>query len=83
MILDPFWCGIAVDSSGVIYGLSSLGGYSSYDPSTGVTAGKINLGFQSDGGIAVLNTATVPVPPSVWLFISGLIGLIRIGRKNT
>lgn len=30
-----------------------------------------------------VTVSTVPVPPAVWLFVSGILGLIGLGRRNT
>ena len=50
-----------------------------YDPY--MTTGS--AGFDLDA-IAVLNSAStvVPVPASIWLFASGLLGLVSLGRKR-
>jgi len=57
-------------------------------PTTGgdiaLSAGNISI----SNGNAQLNTvnkvalSAVPVPPAVWLFSSGLLGLIGVSRRN-
>jgi len=48
-----------------------------------LTVGHIDGVFDSTGMVAKLgNVAVVPVPAAVWLFGSGLIGLIGIARKK-
>jgi len=44
----------------------------------------VGFGINPDGNTEgwIADTATVPVPPSVYLFGSGLIGLIRLARRN-
>jgi hypothetical protein len=39
----------------------------------------VNLGGQIFQGIV---TSTVPIPPSIWLFGSGLLGLVAIARRK-
>jgi DNA-binding beta-propeller fold protein YncE len=66
-LVDRF---ILPDSIGQIYrGLA-------YDPSTGLFYANF-----SDQGVRVLELTPVPVPSAVWLFGSGLIGLI-VMKKN-
>ncbi len=49
-----------------------------------LTAGRIEGVFDSTGIVAKLGSvAVVPVPAAVWLFGSGLIGLIGIARRKT
>ncbi len=53
---------------------------SSYDYFA-VTSGTHNLDFSSPGEFEIDGLAAVPVPAAVWLFGSGLIGLIGIRKK--
>ncbi len=48
-----------------------------------LTAGRIEGTFDSAGIVAKLGSVTVvPVPAAVWLFGSGLIGLIGVARRK-
>ena len=47
--------------------------FAGVDAATGLNDG---LGFE------LINTTVVPVPAAVWLFGSGLIGLIGLARRN-
>lgn len=40
------------------------------------------VGSQSDLGIFLVRTSLVPIPAAVWLFGSGLIGLIGVARRK-
>jgi len=46
--------------------------------------GDPNYPFEIVGGFVTVNISSyVPIPPAVWLFGSGLLGLIGIARKKT
>jgi hypothetical protein len=66
--------GIAVDPQGRVYGINRSGGYTVYDPATNTSLANNSVSFFSQGGIAV---SAVPLPASVWLFGSGLLGVAR------
>ncbi len=43
----------------------------------------LNLQFQNDAGLSAVATSAVPVPATVWLFGSGLVGLVSLARRKT
>lgn len=43
---------------------------------------KLTFEYEMFGSLTSLSVATVPVPAAVWLFGSGLMGLIGISRRN-
>lgn len=58
----------------------SFGGITGF----GIGASLLGQKFTGTAGVAKLGTvAAVPVPPAVWLFGSGLLGLAGIARRNT
>ncbi|BBO86528.1 hypothetical protein DSCO28_70940 [Desulfosarcina ovata subsp. sediminis] len=76
---------IAMTGSG-----ASVGAYLSYSNGvlgynrTGALPTSYGSGFShSTVGNWLVRTATVPIPGAVWLFGSGLLGLISIRRKNS
>lgn len=54
--------------------------HDSYDEWDGT---KENEEFMEHGNFVVNNAAVVPVPSAVWLFGSGLIGLVGLARRKT
>jgi len=62
-------------SAGTI-GLANSGGISL---SSGTLISNRDIQLVTDGGIVL---STVPVPPAVWLFSSGLLGLMGVSRRN-
>lgn len=44
---------------------------------------NVNFDIGSGNSLTLLNVSTVPVPAAVWLFGSGLIGLIGFARRKT
>jgi hypothetical protein len=42
----------------------------------------LTLSFDDDTGLTATSVSTVPIPSAVWLFGSGLLGLIGISRKK-
>jgi hypothetical protein len=57
---------------GDIYDAGRIASFSS-DPTTGIIG---------TGDFTFSAATVVPVPPAVWLFSSGLLGLIGIGRRR-
>jgi hypothetical protein len=43
----------------------------------------VQLTFETSGGTLVVDVQPVPVPATVWLFGSGILGLIGIARRKT
>lgn len=43
---------------------------------------QVSIDIGSGNSLTVLSVSTVPVPPAVWLFGSGLVGLIGIARRK-
>ena len=74
---------VTIDSTHPIFtGITSLGsgnGQSILDLGTNPKADIVQLAV-GQGVYAVVET--VPVPPALWLFGSGLLGLIGIARRN-
>ena len=62
--------------------------YSSIDPNTLVATEIVLSGYSATGesfdfnSIEVIHPAMVPVPAAVWLFGSGLVGLVAAGRHR-
>jgi hypothetical protein len=50
---------------------------------TGYNENNFNTSFNSEVASSFADIAPVPVPASVWLFGSGLLGLVAIGRRTT
>ncbi|MCX7103298.1 MAG: PEP-CTERM sorting domain-containing protein [Methylobacter sp.] len=45
--------------------------------------GQVQLGYDYSGGTAILSSvSSVPVPAAIWLFGTGLIGLLRFKRHK-
>lgn len=38
--------------------------------------------FYADGGVLTVAASTVPIPPALWLFGSGLLGIIGVARRK-
>lgn len=73
--------GIGLDSSVSLYGLTGNGdktSLQSYLLGTNLTLSSAGLLSISSGS----GTPTVPLPAAVWLFGSGLLGLIGVGRRK-
>lgn len=66
---DLFW---AIDYSGNLF---------SYDPNDGYSRTTALSGLVSHTGLAYISS--VPIPPALWLFCSGLIGLAGLARCKT
>ena len=43
---------------------------------------SVQLTFQTSGGVLAVDVQPIPVPAAVWLFGSGLIGLVGIARRK-
>ena len=41
-----------------------------------------SMDFTDDTGLQAASIAPVPVPAAVWLFVSGVLGLLSISRRN-
>ena len=64
--------------NGVIYATSTAGTISSYDALTHNSLG----GFGSASSGLAYMPSPVPIPAAVWLFGSGLIGLVGLARRK-
>jgi len=42
----------------------------------------VQLTFETSGGVLAVDVSQVPVPAAVWLFGSGLIGLVGVARRR-
>jgi len=51
-----------------------------YDAVTGVL--QDSFGFAYNGGGLVFVPSSVPIPPALWLFGSGLLGLVGLARRK-
>jgi hypothetical protein len=73
---EGFISGIGIGSSAKLYGVTA----------NGATAGQVlgyDLGAISfDGSTLTFTGNTVPLPAAAWLFGSGLLGLLGIGRRR-
>lgn len=56
--------------------------YTSGSLAGGLTGGNIDLAIVGSGVTGKLGQVVVPVPAAVWLFGSGLIGLIGVARRK-
>lgn len=70
---------IASTSGSLGLGYDINGNYVGGTPFDGIQ-GLINIG--SGNSLTVTSVSTVPVPAAIWLFCSGLIGLIGISKKT-
>jgi len=66
-----------------IYSLSTTRSINQYDAVTGAFLGEMGLSQNQsiDGGLAYA-PSPVPLPLSIWLFGSGLLGLIGVAKKK-
>lgn len=82
------YSGLAFNDNGTLLSLGSIAaatsGLYSVNTANGAAAllGGTGLQFGVDGGLAFA-PAAVPVPAAVWLFGSGLLGLIGVARRKT
>lgn len=68
-------------ASGTLYSVNiANGAATSLNSGTGYGTGPIHFGV--DGGLTFAPAAVVPVPAAVWLFGSGLLGLIGMARRK-
>ncbi len=68
-------------ASGTLYSVNTANGAAtSLNSGTGYGTGPIHFG--EDGGLTFAPAAVVPVPAAVWLFGSGLLGLIGVARRQ-
>ena len=68
-------------NAATIYGLQSGGQIIGFDSTSGSSLGQFGVA-RADSGLAFSPTV-VPIPSTVWLFGSGLVGLIGMARKKT
>jgi len=70
-------------SDGFLYGADSLDGIETdlyrINPNTGITE---NLGPAGITGFNGISAAIVPILPTLWLFGSGLLGLVGMARRK-
>jgi len=83
VLQDSF--GFAYNGGGLAYGDGYI--YSTYsneitryDAVTGVL--QDSFGFAHNGGGLVFVPSSVPIPPALWLFGSGLLGLVGLARRK-
>ena len=69
-------------ASGALYSVNTANGTATSLSGTGLPYGTGPIHFGVDGGLAFAPTAPVPVPAAVWLFGSGLLGLIGVARRK-
>jgi hypothetical protein len=74
----PLQDGIGLDSSVSLYGITGNGDKTSVQSYILGT----NLTLSSAGVLSIGTPSTVPLPAAVWLFGSGLLGLIGVGRRK-
>lgn len=68
-------------ASGTLYSVNTANGAAtSLNSGTGYGTGPIHFGV--DGGLTFAPAAVVPVPAAVWLFGSGLLGLVGMARRK-
>jgi hypothetical protein len=74
----PTQSGVGLGTDSTLYGVTSAG-----------NPGKVlsynlgaNLVLGTNGTLGVGSTPTVPLPAAVWLFGSGLLGLLGVGRRR-
>jgi hypothetical protein len=75
---NPAQDGIGLDSEVSLYGLTGNGDKTSVQSYILGT----NLKLSSAGVLTIGSTSPVPLPAAVWLFGSGLLGLIGVGRRK-
>ncbi|HVN44299.1 MAG TPA: hypothetical protein VMT66_03530 [Steroidobacteraceae bacterium] len=71
--------GASLGTASTMYLLATSGGGAS-PVSNSYIGGMVNVG--KDGTITVTNAGAVPLPAAVWLFGSGLLGLVGLGRRR-
>ncbi len=74
---------VLTGSDQFIFGVSNDGGNTWMGDTSVVNNGanSITIGF-ADGSVLAVDVRVVPVPAAVWLFGSGLIGLVGIARRK-
>ena len=70
---------LAFGLDGFLYAGTGGGGIFRVDPATGITS---SLGSGVNLANDLIFTSAIPIPPTVWLFGSGLLGLISLARKK-
>jgi hypothetical protein len=75
---SPAQDGIGLDSAVSLYGITGNGDKTSVQSYILGT----NLTLSSAGVLSIGSTSPVPLPAAVWLFGSGLLGLIGVGRRK-
>ena len=68
------------DAAGLYGGVGAVGGVIMIMDFTGFT-GDFGVDFTGDG-TAVANVAPIPLPAAVWLFGTGLLALVGVGRRR-
>ena len=72
-----------IGSSQFILGLDTGGGNWIADSSVvSVGANAFQVSFDNNGTLVTVDVQIIPVPPAVWLFGSGLLGLVGIARRR-
>lgn len=78
----PDQSGVGLGSSSILYGLTGNGGTGQLQ--SYVLSSQLEL---TDSGlletVSGTGTSPVPLPPAVWLFASGLLGLAGVGRRRS
>ena len=72
---------LAATSSSLGLGYDINGNYIGGTPFDGIR-GYINIGSGNSLTVTSVNSSVVPIPASLWLFGSGLIGLISVARRK-
>jgi len=81
----PKWGVSPGESLGIIFDLQSSLTFN--DTITALGSGELRIGlhvinFASGGSESFVNNAVVPVPAAIWLFGSGLLGLVGMARRK-
>ena len=72
-----------IGSDQFILGLDTGGGNWIADSSVvSVGANAFQVSFDNNGTLVTVDVQIIPVPPAVWLFGSGLLGLVGIARRR-
>lgn len=78
---------LGVDFSGSqvnnIFGINGLNVYYDALDDDSIYLGGLTFDLMDGGQLIPLNSPAVPIPPSAWLFASGLIGLVGIARSKS